>query len=150
MQPTGSSARPTWCGTPVRRDGLSMALEIEAADAGGVPVFVLDGELDVYTVPRFQRSIEQVPDDVQQIILDLRAVSLVDSSGLGALLRLARTGTEWRHVALVCEGPAVPRLLELTNLADRFLVVASVPAASRAFATPSEGPAVSSHGQEAS
>jgi anti-sigma B factor antagonist len=118
-----------------------VALEIDAGEVDSVPVFVLDGELDIYTVPRFQRIVEQVPSSVQQIILDLRLVSLVDSSGLGALLRLARHGTDWRQVALVCEGRAVPRLLELTKLADRFLVVASVSEATRAFASHADDPA---------
>lgn len=119
--------------------GERVALEIGTHEARGVPLFALDGELDIYTVPRFQHAIEQLPHDAEQIILDLRMVSLVDSSGLGALLRLVRHGADRRQVALVCEGPTVPRLLELTKLADQFLVVANVAAAHRAFDARADG-----------
>ena len=111
-----------------------MALEITAGNAEGTPLFVLSGELDIYTAARFRRTVEDVLQDASGIALDLRDVALVDSSGLGALLRLAQTDGRWRPVVLVCHGPSIPRLLELTQLADRFIVVGSVDEIPAAFA----------------
>lgn len=111
-----------------------MGLEITAGNAEATPLFVLAGELDIYTVPRFRQMVEGVLQDASRIALDLSDVVLVDSSGLGALLRLAQTDGRGRPVVLVCQGPSIPRLLELTKLADRFIVVGSVDEIPAAFA----------------
>ena len=111
-----------------------MGLEITAGNTEATPLFVLAGELDIYTVPRFRQMVEGVLQDASRIALDLSDVVLVDSSGLGALLRLAQTDGRGRPVALVCQGPSIPRLLELTKLADRFIVVGSVDEIPAAFA----------------
>lgn len=111
-----------------------MGLEITAGSAEATPLFVLAGELDIYTVPRFRQMVDGVLQDASRIALDLSDVVLVDSSGLGALLRLAQTDGRGRPVVLVCQGPAIPRLLELTKLADRFIVVGSVDEIPAAFA----------------
>lgn len=103
-----------------------MGLTISESDCRGIPLFALNGEIDIYTVPQFLQAVEQVSRDAPGIAVDLRDVSLVDSSGLGALLRLAQTDGNWRPVVLVCKGPSMPRLLELTKLADRFIVVDTV------------------------
>ena len=110
-----------------------MGLEITPGTAGGVPLFVLTGELDIYTVPRFRHAVEDIVLDASRIALDLSNVALVDSSGLGALLRLAQTDGRGRPVVLVCHGPSIPRLLELTKLADRFIVVGNVNDIATAF-----------------
>lgn len=110
-----------------------MGLEISAGNAGGTPLFVLTGELDIYTVPRFRQTVEEVLQDAPRIALDLRDVALVDSSGLGALLRLAETDGRVRPVVLLCKGPLIPRLLELTQLADRFIVVSGIDGITAAF-----------------
>ena len=115
-------------------DHCSMGLEITAGSAEATPLFVLAGELDIYTVPRFRQMVDGVLQDASRIALDLSDVVLVDSSGLGALLRLAQTDGRGRPVVLVCQGPAIPRLLELTKLADRFIVVGSVDEIPAAFA----------------
>lgn len=104
-----------------------MGLEITTADVEGIPVATLAGELDIYTVPHFQQTLEASFQESRRIAVDFRQVSLVDSSGLGALLRIAQVdGSRWRPVVLICEGPSMPRLLELTKLEDRFILVTDV------------------------
>ena len=128
-------------------DNQGVGLTISESDCRGIPLFALNGEIDIYTVPQFLQAVEEVSRDAPGIAVDLREVSLVDSSGLGALLRLAQIDGSWRPVVLVCEGPSMPRLLELTKLADRFIVVDEVDevataleAASRERADGSDGP----------
>ena len=103
-----------------------MGLEITTGNAGEIPLFVLSGELDIYTVPRFRQLVEEAPRGTSRIALDLCGVTLVDSSGLGALLRLSQMDGGGRPVILVCQGSSIPQLLELTKLADRFIVVGSI------------------------
>lgn len=98
-----------------------MALSVTVSIVDQVPVYVLDGELDIYTVPRFMRQVVEPTADVQSVVLDMRAVDLIDSSGLGALLRIARPTGVMRSVVLVCDGPTIPRLLELVGLDDWFV-----------------------------
>ena len=83
--------------------------------------------------------VEEALHDASRVALDLCDVALVDSSGLGALLRLAQTDGRGRPVVLVCQGPLIPRLLELTKLADRFIVVCSIDDIAAAFDAASEG-----------
>lgn len=80
------------------------------------------GELDLATVPVVEREVQELRErGVKQIVLDLREVTFIDSSGLSLLLRLdAQARSNGFTFAIVeGEGP-VRRLLELTDLADGF------------------------------
>lgn len=99
-----------------------------------MPVFELEGELDIYTVDTFRGAIA-VLDEVERVIVDVRSVELIDSSGLGALLALVQGPHGPRRVALICMGSTVPRLLELTRLRDQFIVATSVEEGLEEFAT---------------
>ena len=99
-----------------------MSLVITQERVDDVPVLALTGELDIYTVEAFRRAAEPVREDAA-VIVDMGKVELVDSSGLGALVALRQTAGGKRTVVLVCPGPAIPRLLELTRLDEHFVFV---------------------------
>jgi anti-anti-sigma factor len=99
---------------------VSLVIRQERIDE--TPVLALTGELDIYTVEAFRRAAEPVRDD-GAVIVDMSRVELVDSSGLGALVALCQTARGKRTVVLVCPGPAIPRLLELTHLDEHFVSV---------------------------
>lgn len=99
-----------------------MSLVITQQHLERVPVLDLAGELDIYTVDAFRRAAEPVREH-EAVIVDMGKVELVDSSGLGALLALCQSPDGRRTVVLVCAGPAIPRLLELTRLDEHFLAV---------------------------
>jgi anti-anti-sigma factor len=47
------------------------------------------GALDVFTSPSLpRRALEGLPDETNDLLLDLRGVSFVDSAGVSALVRL--------------------------------------------------------------
>ena len=51
----------------------------------------LHGELDIGTAPKLDEAVEQALDDgCREVVLDLGPTTLLDSSGLGALIRAAR------------------------------------------------------------
>jgi anti-sigma B factor antagonist len=71
------------------------------------------GELDCATVDRLEAAVDSVvAAGRNQIVLDLRALSFMDSTGLCAIVRQAnRTDAT---VALIDGAPAVARLFDLT------------------------------------
>ena len=99
-----------------------MGLVVTLEQMEHVPVLALTGELDIYTVETFRRTAEPISEH-EAVIVDMGAVDLVDSSGLGALLALCQTPDGRRTVVLVCAGLAIPRLLELTRLDEHFIAV---------------------------
>jgi anti-sigma B factor antagonist len=80
------------------------------------------GELDLGTVPVVEREVAQLREQgVESIVLDLRELTFIDSSGLNLLLRLdAEARSDGFRFSIVEGDGPVRRLLELTNLADDF------------------------------
>jgi anti-sigma B factor antagonist len=80
------------------------------------------GELDLATVRAVEREVTELRSrGVDSIVLDLRELVFIDSSGLNLLLRLnAQSRADGFDFAIVeGEGP-VRRLLRLTNLIGDF------------------------------
>jgi len=84
------------------------------------------GDLDVASSAGLRRTLhELVVDGCVHLVLDLRDVGFLDSSGLGVLVAAQRKARAFRGslVLVVDEGP-VSRVLELTGL-DRVLRTAA-------------------------
>lgn len=82
-----------------------------------VAVMVLSGELDLATAPILRKDLAQIEDGgAPAIMLDLRAVSFIDSSGLKELVE-ARNRAQSNGHRLTIEAPshAAERLFELTG-----------------------------------
>jgi anti-sigma B factor antagonist len=83
------------------------------------------GELDVATVPRLEAEIARLrSQEFATILLDLRQLTFMDSTGLGLLLRLHEEARSdgFRFAIADREGP-VRRLLALTGTAGWFQYV---------------------------
>lgn len=98
-----------------------MSLVVTTGSVDDVPVVTLEGDLDIYTVDHFREAMAQYSRH-RAVVVEMVCVELVDSSGLGALLSLIHSSEGPRTVALVCEGPMMPKLLDLAGLKDRFVV----------------------------
>jgi len=92
-------------------------LGIVAADFG----WVVSGELDVRTAPSLAQALSADPHPDGSWHLDVAGVTFIDSSGLGALLALAREADE-RGGSLQLDRPStcVQRLLEITRTTEMF------------------------------
>ena len=107
-------------------DGQQFQVTLERP-AEGVAVVVLEGEVDLYTAPRFKDVLLQAIDDgAGHVIVDLADVSFVDSTALGVLVsggkRLQKSsGT----LAIGCPDEKIRRILEITGLDTVFGVYAS-------------------------
>ena len=98
-----------------------MALNVSSERRGDVLVLALTGELDIYTVPSFRETVDRLAKDEPGIVLDLEAVSLIDSSGLGALVSLAnQVGERDAELGLLCPQQSLRRVFEITGLRRAF------------------------------
>ncbi|MBA3329164.1 MAG: STAS domain-containing protein [Solirubrobacterales bacterium] len=111
-----------------------------AHEADGPPAFcvevldgparvAVDGELDLVSVGRFEAAMaraEQRGDD--PLVVDLRELAFMDSSGLRAILEAYKRGlSAGRRLTLVCGPGAVHRVLEITGAATVLDITADLP-----------------------
>jgi len=102
--------------------------EITSSSAGRITVVAVTGEIDMTTAPDLLRALELVSDPSEGVVVDLRATTFLDSSGLNALLTGRRTLDE-RGIGLrvvVPEDNPVRRVFEITQLTESLSVVASL------------------------
>ena len=102
-----------------------LVVSIEEPDAA-TRVVVLRGELDVATVPAFRDALNPLADDetVQSIVVDLVAVTFIDSTGLMTLLNaLRRIVRREGRLVIACNNPTVLRLFEATRTDATFEIV---------------------------
>jgi anti-anti-sigma factor len=81
----------------------------------GVPGVRLDGELDLATAPLLTDALLDLASE-REVHLDLALLTFLDSSGLHAIIKLARSQDGDRSVVLVNPSTAVLRLLEITGI----------------------------------
>jgi anti-sigma B factor antagonist len=83
---------------------------------------VLDGELDLATVPVAEQAINRVDQDAATLVLDLRKLRFLDSSGLRLIL--ATHEAQGSRRVVIVRGPAqVDRVFELTGTGERLDIV---------------------------
>jgi anti-sigma B factor antagonist len=90
---------------------------------GGIEL-TLVGELDLASLHMLEQELERVAPTEKRLILDLRRLQFIDSSGLHALLRADRRLTAAGGQLTIVRGPrAVERLFRLTGLDTRLRIV---------------------------
>ena len=98
--------------------------------AGGAVRVALRGELDfehAYTFDEELRRVEAARPSC--LVLDLRALTFLDSSGLSRLLAARGRARRAQHrLLLVRGGAAVQRLLAITAVSEVFETVSELPA----------------------
>jgi anti-sigma B factor antagonist len=97
--------------------------------AGGAVRVALRGELDLehaYTFDEEMRRVEGARPSC--VVLDLRGLSFLDSSGLARLLAVNRRARRERRRLLLVRGPAaVQRLMAITAVGQHFETVTELP-----------------------
>jgi anti-sigma B factor antagonist len=106
--------------------GFALTIEPLAGDAVRV---ALRGELDLehaYTFDEEMRRVEGAHPSC--VVLDLRGLSFLDSSGLARLLAVNRRARrDKRRLVLIRGTKAVQRLLQITAVGQHFETVSDVP-----------------------
>ena len=96
-----------------------VSFEISSTDhSGGTAVIALAGELDLRSSTVLRSSIiAAIERGARHVILDMSAVTFIDSTGLGALVGgLRRLRTVDGELALVCADRSIVRIFEITGL----------------------------------
>ena len=90
-------------------------------------VLRLNGELDLASVPLLESEVESATlDDPATIVLDLRGLEFIDSTGLRAILLQDKRSTErGQTFALVRGSEQVQRLMRMTGLDEHLKIIAS-------------------------
>ncbi|HEY0362286.1 MAG TPA: STAS domain-containing protein [Solirubrobacteraceae bacterium] len=92
---------------------------ISISDRDGRAVVVIRGELDLATAPDLEAAIQGRLDDGQDVVVDLRELDFMDSTGLRVLVAAhARVeGTE-QHFLIVrpLPGAAIERILAVAGV----------------------------------
>jgi anti-sigma B factor antagonist len=103
-------------------------ISVSRTTAGNVPIVAVTGEVDVYSAPALKDKItELIGSGEHTLIIDLGAVSFLDSTGLGALVE-ARTATTEAGGAmpLVCTRERILKLFTITGLDGVFTIHPSI------------------------
>ena len=87
-------------------------------EPGGRHRVTVGGELDLASAPRLREALRASADAAREVLLDLSAVTFIDSSGLSLLVAVdAESRADGFGFGLVA-GPVVRRLVELCDLQD--------------------------------
>jgi len=106
----------------VRRMGNSFGVDtVQHTDGPHAWQLAVSGELDASTADQFDTAIDEVISaDGQLIVLDLTAVTFLDSTGLRSIVRASSLLTEHGgRLTVTGLSGAAQRVLELTGLLER-------------------------------
>jgi anti-anti-sigma factor len=100
-------------------------LAIDLLRKDDIAVAMCAGEVDIASADHLEARLRQALDDgARDVVVNLRDVTFIGSSGLTALLRAAESA-RWRFGHLFLTRPSVQalRLLELTESGSRLRVI---------------------------
>ncbi len=105
--------------------GVHEQLRIDTQQRADRLILELHGELDMATSPQLAEALEELAENgPTTVVLDLRGVSFLDSTGLKAIFSARNTTQErGQQLAVTPGSPQVQRLLSLTRLGDHLTVI---------------------------
>ena len=97
-------------------------MNVSREDHDQAAVFVVDGQVDMHTSPELRQQLRgALNNKASPVIVDLTAVSFIDSSGLATLIEaLHGVGKYGGKLRLVGLSPPVMNLFRLSNLTSIF------------------------------
>jgi stage II sporulation protein AA (anti-sigma F factor antagonist) len=118
-------------GAPPAGDGFESTASagdlarVDIQDHDGVHVAAISGEVDVSNVEDVTRRLIALPNFAHGLVIDLRLLSYMDSTGISMLHDLAaRLRERSQQLIIVCpQGSPPRRVLELTGLITRTTVI---------------------------
>ncbi len=103
-------------------DAAPAAFTARVEQFDDVTVIVAHGELDLIGAPRLRDALPT--EGTAPVVLDLRSVAFMDSSGLRSLIEVRQAcAASGRSFAITRPSEAVRRVLDLVDLSGEFEVV---------------------------
>jgi len=111
--------------------------DVTSEQRGGTVLVKLSGELDISSAPKVEDELARVePDRPPVIVLDLRSLAFMDSTGLRLLIAADTRARQEDRRLMIVKGPEpVQRVFRITRLEERLEIVDDVPADSAGAAT---------------
>ena len=105
---------------------MNPSLEIETSDESGRCAIRLQGDLDMESSPRLLEAIRRSLKDKSDIIVDLKSLRYVDSSGIAVLVQGYKLANK-KKVDFVLRDPSpqARAVIELSQLHKFFNIVES-------------------------
>jgi anti-sigma B factor antagonist len=102
-------------------------LLVGVSSEGERVVLRLDGELDLASVPTLERAVQDATfERTAEIVLDLRGLEFIDSTGLRAILLQDKRSTERGQTFALVRGPEqVQRLMTMTRVDEHLKIIDS-------------------------
>jgi anti-sigma B factor antagonist len=116
-------------GAATRAHGGAARFQVDSQPGQGGTCVRPVGEIDMATVGRVGRAIDEcVADGCERVVLDLRSVTFMDSSGLHLVVDADAAARAAGWELLLIEGPPpIQRVFEITGLLDRLPFVDAHP-----------------------
>ncbi|NTU52439.1 MAG: STAS domain-containing protein [Chlorobiaceae bacterium] len=87
---------------------------------GDVAIIAFNGTLDASSAPELRKN-RALNDPLQTVVVDLQKLDFIDSSGLGAIVGVARLKDDRRFgILLSCMNDRVRKVFEITNAQKLF------------------------------
>jgi anti-sigma B factor antagonist len=104
---------------------VALMLEVSTEQHPGQTRVALTGELDIASADGLEQQLEAAEVDSPAIlVLDLRRLEFIDSTGLRTLVSAdERARSQGRRMAVICGPNAVARILEVTQLDQRLEIL---------------------------
>jgi len=99
---------------------------VEVQNHDRAAVIAVTGELDLASSPALEEELDRVAatEDLELVVIDLRELEFMDSTGLSVLIRAhQRAEEQGRRFGLVKGSQQVERLFSLTGVAERLTLV---------------------------
>jgi anti-sigma B factor antagonist len=98
-----------------------MSLNVHVEKRVDGPLLKLDGELDLAEAPRMEAEVRAIEEEEPSLmVIDLRALRFMDSSGLRTLLAVDRRAREAGRRLVFVPGPEqVQRVMRVTKVDER-------------------------------
>ena len=105
-------------------EGQAVALRVVSREVGQQTVVEVDGEIDVATADTLRERLNALIDRQQvDLVVDLRDVSFMDSTGLGLLVgTLKRVRTAGGRLQLVVDSERLLMVFRITALEQVFTI----------------------------
>lgn len=104
-------------------------LRVESRNGGDQVLLSVHGEVDMATAPDLEAALERaLRGPARQVVVDLRGVGFMDSTGLATLVRQERLARDASRRLIIVKGPPqVDQLFEITGVSGHLTLVGEPP-----------------------
>ena len=98
-------------------------LRWERSETNGLPTLRFFGEIDMSTAEELDSAFQQVRDGTSDLLLDLRGITFMDSTGISAVVGVHQSLEREGRRLLVATSDPVSRVFEITGLLEKLNIL---------------------------